>query len=37
MSDLPEITEYLLKNIRFRSEKELKDEYEKIKAIKAEN
>ena len=37
LSDLPEITEYLLKNIRFRSEKELKDEYEKIKAIKAEN
>ena len=37
LSDLPEITEYLLKNIRFRSEQELKDEYEKIKAIKAEN
>ena len=37
LSDLPEITEYLLKNIRFRSEQNLKDEYENIKAIEAES
>lgn len=33
LSDLPEITEYLLNNIRFFSEAELRDEYNKVKAI----